>query len=166
MKITFIFICLISLLAVSGCSTTGRHVQWYEGQALSTNKIALLKIQRDFGGINLRVDRINGKPLERGKHCINNTEQIELLPGLYDLSAAYSDSNRFQSISDASISFTANAGKVYEMRGALQELSFMKGLSLVAFGGRATWFLWILDAGTGEVVAGTPRKVPIHWYEK
>ena len=162
-----VYFCLILVFAISGCSTTSRHIQWYDGEPLSSNKIALLKIQPDYVGVFLLVDRINGEPLDKGvKTTGNNTREIELLPGKYDLSVSYYNANNKQrSISDALISFDAHAGTTYEMRAAPEEMSFGKELKLDAFGGHSTWTLWIIDAGTGEVVAGMPRKTPRRWYE-
>ncbi|HUA64856.1 MAG TPA: hypothetical protein VME24_03350 [Alphaproteobacteria bacterium] len=164
MKITFTLLFL--LLVATGCRTTGPHVRWYAGPPISTNEVALLKIQRTFGGTNLRVDKINGKRLDGGKRfTLNTTREIELLPGYYDLSVFYSDSNGGESLSDALIGFTAEAGKVYEMQAAREDMSFGKALELTAFGGRFALDLWILDSGNGKVVAGMPRETPLHWYE-
>lgn len=63
-------------LGLAGCATTGKHVQWYEGAALATNEIALLKVQRDFGGVNVLVHEINGERLDKGAKRLGNTIEI------------------------------------------------------------------------------------------
>jgi hypothetical protein len=134
---------------------------------LSNDKIALLQIQREFGGTNLRVDTVDGKELNKGKwYILNNTEEIELLPGNHDFKVGYNDSNGGQSISDFPISFNAETNKVYQMQAARAEISFGRSLSLAAFGGRFEIMLWITDEATDKVVAGNPRTSPYHWYEK
>jgi hypothetical protein len=167
MKIPFVCVWLLLALVGTGCSTTGRHVQWYDGQPLSTNKIALLKIQRDFDAINVLVEKINGEPLDKGRGAMgNNTREIELLPGEYGLSVYYIDGNGGHSLSDTLINFYAEAGKIYQLRAAPEEVRFSKELKLATIGGRFTVTFWILDEETGKIVAGTPRMAPFHWYEK
>jgi len=156
--------------AVAGCSTTGRHVQWYPGPPLSTNETALLKIQRDFGGVNVPVNKINGEPLTKGKKGVGNTaKEIALLPGTYELSISYfcpGPNGDSQSTSDVLITLSAEAGKIYQLRAAHEEITFGKSLELELVGGKYAWTAWILDTGTGKVVAGRPREKPLHWYEK
>src|SRR5688572_17486580 len=114
MKAMLQLFCLMLVLAVAGCKTTERHVRWYPGPPLSTNEIARLKIQRDFGGVNVPVNKINGEPLAKDPKRGNVTKEIELLPGNYDLMVGYfvpTPNGISQSLSDAPISFTAEAGK-------------------------------------------------------
>jgi hypothetical protein len=166
MKVIAVWIFLVLAAAVTGCSTTGRHVQWYPGQPLETNQVALLKVQRDFGGINVPVDKINGESITKKLKCYNNTaKEIELLPGQYDLSVCYLNTD-CHSTEDVQLSFTAEAGKIYKLQAASEEMSFGKLVALEAAGGQSTWTAWIVDAATGKVVAGQPREAPFHWYEK
>lgn len=158
-----IIVLLMLLLVITGCSTTGHRVQWYAGPRLGADRPAILKVERNFGGINLRVDAINGERLDKGKRFrLNDTSEIELLPGYYVFSVAYSDSNGAFPLSDGAIGFTAGAGKVYEMRGAREDMSFGKSLELTTFGGHFTASVWIIDSETGKAVAGAPRKTPLH----
>ena len=163
--IRFCVVLMVSFF-VAGCGTTGRHVQWYAGAPMGTNNVARLKIQRDFGGINLMVDDIDGLPLNHGKWYVgNNTREIELLPGRHYLMVSYDDSNGGRSMGDARIGFPAEAGKTYQMRGAPEEKSYGTEMRLAFLGGQFVWTLWILDVETGKVVAGEPRLAPFHWYE-
>jgi len=157
---------ILLALALVGCSTTGRHVRWYEGQPLSTNEIAVLRVQRG-GSVNLAVDQINGERLDKGKKVVaNTTTRIELRPGKYDLMVQYLDTGGARSVGDARIDLTAEAGKIYELHGAHGERSFGDEWKLAIVGGRFAWTIWIVDAATGRTVAGTPRETPLHWYEK
>jgi hypothetical protein len=81
------------------------------------------------------------------------------------LEVSYRDSNDNHSITDAHISFIAEAGKVYELCGAPGERSFGQAFSQTLFMQHWYWTVWIIDAKTQKVVAGTPRKTPLHWYE-
>jgi hypothetical protein len=148
MQIVFLWICSVLAVMVTGCETTGRHVQWYGGQPLSTNEIALLRLQRGDNGVYLHVNRINGERLDRAA-------EIELMPGNYQLSVAYYGIDGHSS-ADANISFTAEAGKTYDLRGGERKQRIP-----AAFG--REWTIWILEAGTGKLVAGSPRGTP---YEK
>src|SRR4051812_30180419 len=99
-KIPFLWVWLVLVLAVTGCSYTGRHVQWYEGPRLNTNDLALLRIQRGVHGIYLHVNKINGKRLDRGRNAGNNTKEIELKPGQYDFSVGVFGRNGAHSTTD------------------------------------------------------------------
>ena len=157
---------IIMLLTLLGCSTTGEYVRAYQGIPAKTNEVALLKIQRDFSFI-ATVESVDGIPLNKeNRSVVNNTREIELLPGKHDLEVAYADSNMGHSISNASISFVAEAGKTYELHVAPLERSLGTGLRDELIGGHFVWTLWILDAETQKVIAGQPRKTPIRWYEK
>lgn len=161
-----LFIFLPALLTV-GCKTTGHRVQWYDGAPMNKDQVALLKLQRDFGGVNLRVDTIDGKRLNKGKwYILNNTEEVELLPGNHDFTVGYSDGNGGESISDLPVGFNAETNKIYRMQAARGERTFGQELSMDLFGGRFPIMLWVTDEETGKVVAGKRREAPIHWYEK
>jgi hypothetical protein len=160
-----LFVLISILFATVGCETTGQHVQWYSGPPKETNKIALLKVQRDGWTVTLTVDKIDGQPLAKGKFMGNNTAKIELLPGLHDLDVSYRDDNDNRSTSDDRISFVAEAGKTYELRGAPLERSFTKDLLQSLTFQHWYWTVWIIDTKTQKVVAGTARETPLHWYE-
>ena len=169
-KVALYLICLMPVLAVTGCRTTPAHVQWYQGPPLSTNEFALLRIQQDFWGAHVPVHEINGEPLVKGnKRVGNKTKEIELLPGKYDLTISYfvpTPNGVSQSISNEVISFTAEAGKIYHLRAAAEEMTFGQSVGLALAGGRYGWTAWIEETGTGNVVAGRRRETPLHWYEK
>jgi len=96
----------------------------------------------------------------------NDATEIELLPGQHDLEVSYRDSNDNHSTVDAKISFLAEPGNVYELHGAPLERSFGKGLVQTLTLQHWYWTVWIANADTHAVVAGTPRETPMHWYEK
>ena len=153
------------IFITTGCQTTGKHVRWYDGPPAETNKIALLKVQRNVWEVVLTVDKIDEQLLTKEKFMGNNTSEIELLPGQHNLEVSYRDDNGNRSTSDAKISFSAEAGKVYELRGAPGERSFNKAFTQTLFMQHWYWDLWIIDAETQKVVAGKPRTTPLHWYE-
>jgi hypothetical protein len=156
---------IMSLLLV-GCGTTGKYVRAYQGTPANTNEVALLKVQKGFSFTAI-VEDVDGTPLNQGKWYVsNNTQELELLPGKHDLEVAYSDSNMGRSISNAPISFDAEAGKTYELHVAPLERSFGQGLRDQFTSAQFLWTLWILDTETKKVVAGQPRETPIHWYER
>jgi len=165
MKSVLVYLTLIVFL--TGCGTTGKHLQWYSGPPKGPSETAPLNIQKEILGTRLQVNKVDGTPLNKGKWYVeNNTRLIEFLPGHYDLMVEYTDSDSEHSIQDGAIGFEAKAGKVYDLRGAPQEKSFLTELRLDTTGGRWHWLLWICDEQTGEVIAGTPRTAPVHWYEK
>jgi len=161
------WVCLLLLaVIVAGCSTTDRRVRWYDGAPPGTNKVALLKLQRQASGINVMVDKIDEKPLDKGKSLAeNNTREIELLPGRYNLLVYLSDSSGGHSATDIPIGFTAEAGKTYEMHAAPEERSFGEALSFVTIAENDICNLWIVEKDTGKVVAGKPRARPFHVFE-
>jgi hypothetical protein len=150
--------------AVTGCKTTGRYVRWYDGPPAETNKVALLKVQRD-GNIILSVDKIDGQLLTKGEHIVNTASKIELLPGHHELLVSYRDSNGNRSTRDSIISFDAEMGKSYELRGAPRERGFWKDFWQTLTWQHWYWTLWIIDSESKNVVAGIPRETPLHWYE-
>jgi hypothetical protein len=158
---------VIVLVLASGCRSTGAHVRWYPGPPLSTNQVALLKVQRDIWTVILTVDKIDDQPLATSLFMGNNTKEIELPPGHHDLEVSYRDSNNYKSTADTKIGFLSEPGMVYELRGAPRERSLGKTLTQ-AFTLQVNWYwtCWIVDTRTNEVVAGIPRETPLHWYEK
>jgi hypothetical protein len=158
---------LMAIVIIStGCGSTGKHLNWYAGPALGPDKVALLKIQRNFWGAILTVDTIDGQPLKKKTLANNNTEEVELLPGQHELQVSYKDAGNDRSVSDAKISFLAEAGKNYDLLGAPCERSFGKEMAY-ALTLHTTWYwtLWIVDSQTKKVIAGEPRTTPVHWYE-
>lgn len=162
----YLLLLLLPAFLTAGCKTTGRHLQSYEGAPMKKDQVALLQIKYNDGA-NLRVDTIDGKPLNKGKwYILNNTREIELLPGSHDFEVGYFDANGGRSTSDIPIGFNAETNKIYQIEAARGERSFGQELSLDLFGGHFPIMLWIADKETGKVVAGKPREAPIHWYER
>jgi hypothetical protein len=164
-RLFFLFAMIGILFMATGCKTTGNYVRWYDGPPAETNKVALLKVQRDIWTVTLTVDKIDGQSLTTNKFVANVTSKIELMPGQHDLEVSYRDDNDNRSITDAKISFDAEAGKIYELRGAPGERSFGKAFTQTLFMQHWYWDLWIIDTETQKVIAGTPRTTPLHFYE-
>jgi hypothetical protein len=162
-------ICLMLVLVV-GCKTTVREVRWYPGPSLSTNEIALLKIPRSVFGMNLSVTKINGEPLLKNPEKVRNwVKEVQLLPGKYDLMVDFytpTPNGIAHSLADIPVSFTADGGKVYQLRAASLEKSFGESMRLAVAGGVYGWTAWIVETGTGTVVGGKARETPLRWHEK
>jgi hypothetical protein len=153
------------LFVATGCKSTGRYVRWYVGPPLETNKIALLRVQKNVLTVVLTVDKIDGLSLTKSKFMGNIASTIELMPGQHELWVSYRDSDDNRSTTDAKLSFVAEPGKIYELRGAPLERSFGKAIGQELLFQHWYWTSWIINAETKKVVAGIPRKTPLHWYE-
>jgi hypothetical protein len=164
-RLFFLFGMTGVLLVATGCKTTSNYVRWYDGPPVETNKVALLKVQRDISTVTLTVDKIDGQSLTTNKFVANVTSKIELMPGQHDLEVSYRDDNDNRSTTDAQISFNAEAGKTYKLCGAPGERSFGKAFTQTLFMQHWYWELWIIDAETQKVIAGKPRTTPLRWYE-
>lgn len=152
-------------LLLTGCRTTGRHVQWYEGTPLASTETALLKVQRGVFKESAIVEAIDGTSVRRGKKSVMNTaKEFELMPGTHSVEFSYVDTDGGHSISNAVLSFACQAGEVYELHVALVNEGFRAALSK-AVGGNFKWTAWIVDTKTEEVMAGNRRDEPLHWYE-
>jgi hypothetical protein len=164
-RLFFLFGVIGVLFVATGCKTTGNYVRRYDGPPAETNKVALLKVQRDIWTVTLTVDKIDGQFLTTNKFVANVTSKIELMPGQHDLEVSYRDANDYRSTTDRQISFFAEMGKTYELRGAPLERSFGKAFTQALFFQHWYWTLWIVDSETQKVVAGNPRETPLHWYD-
>jgi hypothetical protein len=159
----FFAVSVIGILCLTtGCQNLSRHIRAYDGPPLATNQIALLKVQWELAHVMLSVNKVDDK---RPKRYF--ASEIELLPGLHLLEVSYRDSSGFKSTQDATIGFDAAAGSIYELHGEAFEMTLKQMITkeFVPFS-HWKWTLWIVDAGTGKVVAGIPRTTPLHWYEK
>src|SRR5207248_1722065 len=91
-----IFLMIRALLTIcfcvflSGCRSTGKHLQWYPGPGRRTNEVALVDVQRSFLYASAFVETIDGKSVTGGHWYVrNNSTEIELLPGTHTLGVAY-----------------------------------------------------------------------------
>ena len=152
--------------SVTGCTTTGEHVRFYDGAPLKTNEIVLLKIERGISNCRAFVWNVDGKPLGN-PHGFNrnNTIEIEMLPGTNTLQFSYQDDSLSHSITNMTLTFYGQAGQIYELHVAPINDGFGKHLERDFFGGRFFWTAWIIDTQNGEVVAGRKREEFFHWYE-
>src|SRR6476661_1884982 len=79
----------ISSLSV-GCSSTGKHLCWYQGPSRGSDEVAILTVQRSILYASSAVETIDGDAIKKGKRLTrNNTREIELLPGTHTLAVAY-----------------------------------------------------------------------------
>ncbi|HEY5298677.1 MAG TPA: hypothetical protein VIK59_12225 [Verrucomicrobiae bacterium] len=147
-RLFFLFAMIGILFMATGCKTTGNYVRWYDGPPAETNKVALLKVQRDIWTVTLTVDKIDGQSLTTNKFVANVTSKIELMPGQHELWVSYRDADDKRSTADMQISFLAEMGKTYELRGAPLESSFGKAFTRALFFQHWYWTLWIVDAET------------------
>jgi hypothetical protein len=140
-----------------GCQTTGQHLNWYKGQQLASNQVGLLKLPRNLMcGYAVMARTLDGKQLGH-LFVMNNTTEIELLPGSHTVGLWYFG-NDLYSVSEYKITFDCQAGHVY---GAFMsptkvsrhdvDVTIFMG-SLIA--GRIPLTAWIVDGQTEKVVAG------------
>jgi hypothetical protein len=153
-------IALIALALVwSGCATT--QMRLYDGPARESAEVAVLKVQWEVFEPSARIKTVDGTPVEKGPARI--IKEAELLPGTHTLEVGYFYQG-VKSIQNATLTFTAKAGGIYELHVAPVDEGFGKMLGM-EFGARGHWTVWIVDADSKEVLAGTPRTKPLRWYE-
>ena len=112
-------------------SACGGTVQTYEGSKKAAQEVAFLRT--NVGELTMTttwVTRVDGKEL-----VVAYTE-IELLPGRRTLGINLTGGVLRAA---ATVSLDAQAGRIYRLHGMVQ---------------RGDFFAWIVDQGTGEVVAG------------
>lgn len=164
--------CLLLALVSTGCKTTVSYVRWYPEPGRSTNEIARLKIPRSVFGVNVLVNRINGEQLLKEPEKVRNwVKDVDLLPGKYELMVGMyfpdgSVNGVARSLSDIPVSFTAEAGKVYQLYASTLERTFGQSMRLALAGGTQGWTAWIVETNSGAVVGGVPRETPRKWHEK
>jgi hypothetical protein len=156
----------VLFLTWTGCATTPEHVRWYDGPPVSTNDIALLKLQHGEQGGYAFVETIDGVDIGRGKsHSGNRTREIELMPAPHTLEVAYVDTGGGRSIANAVVNFVCESNHVYDLHVARVNDGFGPSLKRALVGGHFQWKVWIIDERTAEPVFGTPRAEPPRWYE-
>ncbi len=160
-------------LGLAGCSSTGKHIRWYEGASLGSSEVAVLRIQRGLFQYSAFVEAIDGKSIRKLEHIAskegatldrNNTEEIELLPGIHSVEFGYYGGHA-HSVSNAMLVVDFKAGRTYELHAARIDEGFMREFSKTLAGGYGYWTGWIIDAETKEVLAGKARTQPLRWYE-
>lgn len=166
-KIYFQFAVIVAVIAsgLTGCSTTGKRVRCYDGPVRPTNEVALLKVQRKVFQNSAIVQTVDDMDIRKGK-SLNTAKEIELIPGSHSVGFCYIGSGGGTSVSNATLTFTAEAGGVYELHVAPIDEGAGKAFSLALSGGHFYWTGWIIDANTKNVLAGKPREDPLRWYEK
>ena len=156
-KVIFLAALLVISLLGSGCRTTGKHLNWYQGSQRATNEVALLKLPRNpMSGYSLIIDTIDGTNVSK-IFTINNTTQIELLPGKHTIGVFFMAGN-WRSVTDIKISFDCEASHVYGVfvsptqisRHGMEVKDFLGGI----WGGKCLLTAWIVDGNTKKVVAG------------
>lgn len=169
MRGRFVWWCLVLLMVGAGCKSAVTHVRWYPEPVRSTNEVALLHPQRSaFKGF-VFVRTINGEPLLKEPDKVRDrVREIALLPGTYELKVAWlvpTPNGVSHSLADIPISFTAEAGKVYQVRASSVEKTFGESMKLATAGGVYGWTAWVVETGTDKVVGGVPRETPLKWHE-
>jgi len=141
----------------TGCQTTSRHLDWYQGPQRATNEVGLLKLPcNPLYGYSLFAQTIDGTNIVKGM-AINNANQIELLPGNHTVGLLFF-AGYWQSDSEYRISFDCEAGHVYGAFMSPTQISrhdmdvkdFLGGIR----GDKCLLTAWIVDGQTGRVVAG------------
>jgi len=153
-------VCAIAVFS-TGCGGTPKYLRWYDGPALESNKVSILKIHQDSWRAAM-VDVIDGAPIRKSKQPeFNNTETIELLPGEHQLTVSYIDTNG-HSLSPAILSFKAEGGHLYELYAAPEKRTSAQVLGSMFFGGKYHWTAWIIDGRSKELVAGDKWEASPH----
>jgi hypothetical protein len=160
---------LLAALLLTGCRTTGEHINWYQGQPRPTNEVSLVKFQRDpLTHRTVLIWKVDGTDISKRPDLvdshetvgINNTTQMELLPGMHTLELAYARDNE-QSIQNIPINLNCQAGHVYDafvtrIYNDKDHPDRFHLFSLKYGFDSETFYLaaWIVDEQTDEVVAG------------
>lgn len=161
----FALMIMAVVIAVTGCSTTGKHLAWYDGPAKATNEVSLLKIQRSFPfGRSVLVWTIDGKSISKGRQ-FNNTREVELLPGTHTVGVVYVSGSTRPPTKSLPVTFTGQSGHTYALHMAPVEEGLGSNLKKATFGGAFFVTAWIIDESNGEVVAGERRSNSIKWHE-
>ena len=174
-----IFTMLLATLTLTGCRTTGKHINWYQGQPRATNEVSLVKFQRDpLSHRTVLIWKVDGTDIRKRPDLIdshkivgmNNTTQLELLPGMHTLELAYVRDNE-RSVQNIPIKITFEAGHIYDV--FMARISNDKDypekfhfFSLKYGFGKESFYLAVLvvDEQTGEVVAGERHSK--YWFLK
>jgi len=119
---------IAAALFLSACGAT---VQTYEGSKKPADEVAILKTNvGELTTTTTWVTRVDGKDL------VVAYSDIELLPGRRSLGINLTGGILRAA---ATVSLDAKAGRIYRLHGTVRGASFLA---------------WIVDQGTGEVVAG------------
>ena len=123
---------MVLLMSVAlSLSSCGGTVQTYEGSKKAAHEVAILRT--NVGELTLTTTWV---PRVDGKELVVAYTDIELLPGRRTLGIALTGGLLRAA---ATLSLDAKAGRIYRLHGMVQRLDFI---------------VWIVDQGTGEVVAG------------
>jgi len=83
---------------------------------------------------------------------------VLVTPGRHSVTFGFYDTFS-NSITPATLVFDAAAGATYELHAADAPVSFGQGV-IQAVSGRGRWQAWMIERGTGHVVAGAPPPPP------
>lgn len=154
----------VSCLTVSltGCHTTGENLNWYSGPSRATNEIGVVKFLHDDRDLRyVTLETVDGRAIRTGVEgdrlrlgVLNNTTQINLLPGTHTLGLWYTF-REWVSLSEFPVTFTCQGGHVYDAyMAAVPSIPVTSKLREFLVGQRQYLAAWIMDEATGEVVAG------------
>lgn len=131
-----------------GCGLWPRVFRTYPGPPRSRAELAVISQPRPkfFAGDDAGIVRVDGVPINCGAGL---KAEVELEPGPHTLEIDYYSGGAV-STTNGSLSFDAQAGRVYQVRAA----GLPRGPEQGWLQGR--WTAWIVDLDTGAVIAGHP----------
>jgi hypothetical protein len=154
-----------SMLTSAGCSSTGKHVRWYDGPPRPKSEVVIVKVQRNPSPV--LIQKIDELPFNKGKTFIrNNTTEIELLPGQHTFEVWYFDTAGRRANGNIVLNFSGELGHEYELHSAPVDEGFWHLVGQTTIGRKGHCPTWISDSQSKEFVAGTARNEDYKWYEK
>jgi len=114
-KFKYIWICII--LLCSSCIQTRENIQTYPGPVLSSDKHAILEVNKDL--INLGIQSVDDKLIHSysGGSIFKRgvtTDPVYLLPGNHKIGLSFTSSNAIERrFADATLSCNFESGQIY-----------------------------------------------------
>jgi len=151
-KLTEGCLALAAMVVATSCAT--KVVRTYPGEQLSPDQVAILHCHREFGGSSVLLESVDGAVPGQG---FRYAEEVELRPGEHTVQVSYTDFDS-HSTSNARLTFAAEPGGRYELRGARLKSGFWseigKKFQSYFWPASGRWVVWVVDTRTGAVVAG------------
>ena len=145
---------LVIGLGLANVHCGARRIQAYEGAKRPASELAVLRSHRNLVRW-VMIEGIDGRPVPSGKM---RAQEISLTPGSHTVSVSLAEGDT-QSTSNATVAFSAEAGRRYRVHGESVKEGFWKELQKNTVGGRGHWVAWIEEEPSGTVVGG---KKPTH----
>jgi len=96
------------------------------------------------------IEGIDGRPVPSGKM---RAQEITVAPGSHTVDESLAEGDT-QSTSNATVSFSAEAGRSYRVHGESVKEGFWTEMRKNTIGGRCHWVAWIEEEPSGKVVGG------------